>query len=703
MLTKRSAISNLLLYAIIIVAIYIVQRIIVFEPNSVGVNFAIYRELLFPEYLIAFSVLLFLSAWYIYAEYKRGQLKLHIPLIILLSCLFLISTIIILTFPSKLEILVPVYGPLSGDDAELLYYKNAVMNLNAEQRGLFILVSFAALYLAYLLIYVLPRKIRYTRQLEWLMYLILIFNVVLIAVSLSTEIDEYIKFFQVVPNKDFSLSVKIQGFLGNKNSFGAAMMFGVFASIYLHHLNGKWWFLPFPVIFTAFALVATSKTKTMICVIVVIVYFITCLCMRFKKHVLSSLIIIGVVLALIATAVSLYLVYYFNNDFMTLTFESVENIFDSFFIKAFGNVTHLSGRHRQYDKVIILLNNGYWAFGSGYGLFNYLFRGMENISINSGLIAWSATSITKLPIDSAHMTDSPHSFYYQIMGTGGIATLVIEAMLILYVIFAATRVFKRHKKTVIICLSFLLGAILEGLTEGTTLFFLGPVYIDSLLFTIFATTIILSLYHHEKHPSENRVFLANYGQNTTKFKDVNKSALIAKSLYFFLAPATVILCVITPLLYGEALKDNLPFVVAIIVVASLFVVAPIVAQLISDRKTKFTKFLLDVVAPYYGFVIVFGGFVYIYYLLVGGFGHGLAGILLIATCLAEFTIFSVFKYFRDKAGIISYLLDKFCDVVHKHQAKYIEVSNEKDSQTLQEKFFTLITPKRFKQNETTNN
>ena len=703
MLTKRSAISNLLLYAIIIVAIYIVQRMIVFEPNSAGVNFAIYRELLLPEYLIAFAVLLFLSAWYIFAEYKRGQLKLHIPLIILLSCLFLISTIVILTFPSKLEIQVPVYGPLIGDDAELLYYKDSVINLNAEQRGLFILVSFSALYLAYLLIYVLPRKIRYTRQLEWLMYIILLFDIVLIIVSLSIDIDEYASFFQLIQNRDLPLTVKVQGFLGNKNSFGAAMMFGVFASIYLHHLNGRWWFLPFAVIFTAFALIATSKTKTMICAIVLIVYFITCLVMRFKKRLLSSLIIIGVTVALIATAVSLYLVYYYNNDFMTTTFESVENIFDSFFIKAFGNVTHLSGRHRQYDKVIILLNEGHWAFGSGYGLFNYIFRGMENISINSSLYAWSASTITRLPIGNANMTDSPHSFYYQIMGTGGITTLVVEAILILYVIFAAVRVFKKHKKTVIICLAFLLGAILEGLAEGTTLFFLGPVYIDSLLFTVFATTIILSLYHHEKHPSENRVFLANYGQTTTKFADVDKSCLIAKSLYFFLTPTAIIMCVIVPLLYGEGLKENLPFLVSVIVTAALFVAAPFVAQLISDRKTKFTKFLLDVVVPYYGFLIVFGGFVYVYYLIVGGFGHGLAGILLIAVCLAEFAIFSSFKYFKDKAGIISYLLDKLCDVVHKHQVKYIEVSNEKDSETLQEKFFTLITPKRFKQNETTNN
>ena len=703
MLTKRSAISNLLLYAIILVAIYIVQRIIVFEPNSAGVNYAIYRELLLPEYLIAFAVLLFLSAWYIFAEYKRGQIKLHIPLIILLSCLFIISTVIILTFPSKLEILVPVYGPLHGDDAELLYYKNSVINLNAEQRGLFILVSFSAMYLAYLLIYVLPRKVRYTRQLEWLMYVILLFDIALIIVSLSTEIGEYAKFFQVVPNKDFSLSVKIQGFLGNKNSFGAAMMFGVFAAIYLHHVNKKWWFLPFAVVFTLFALVATSKTKTMICAVVLVIYFITCMCMRFKKHLLSSLIILGVVFAIIATMVSLYLTYYYNNDFMPNTFKSIENLTDSFLLNSFSNVTHLSGRHRQYDKVVILLNNGYWAFGSGYGLFNYIFRGMENISINSNLYAWSATTITRLPIDNAHMTDSPHSFYYQIMGTGGIATLVIEAILVLYVIFAAVRVFRKHKKTVIICLSFLLGAILEGLTEGTTLFFLGPVYIDSLLFTVFATTIILSLYHHEKHPSENRIFLANYGQTDTKFANVNKSCLIAKSLYFFLTPTALIMCVIAPLVYGEALKESMPLFISVIVIAALFVIAPIVAQLISDRKTKFTKFLLDVVVPYYAYVIVFGGFIYVYYLIVGSFSYGLGGILLIATGLAEFAIFSSFKYFRDKAGIISYLLDKLCDGVHKHQVKYIEVSNEKDSQTLQEKFFTLITPKRFRQNETRNN
>ena len=708
MQVRRHNLSNILLFAIIAICLYLIQRIATFEASTAPLSYAAFREERYPEYIIAFATLIAVSFWYFFTQYKSKAFKPHYPLIGLLTILGIISIVMIFIFPSRFVTDVPVYTYFNNEEGLRItvfdYYKtDCLIVVGIEQRIFYVLLTITALYAFYLTLWVLPRKIRYLRQLNVIMYILIAFAIVAIIFSYATEFNKYVSFFEILKSGDAPMTFEmIESFVSNRNSFGVVLMFASFSCLYLHHLNNRWWFLPMAFVFNLQILLIGSKTNMLICSLVFLVYFIAWLVFRFKKHLLSSLIIIGSITLVLGTLGILTLVHHFNNGFMDEFFISGEKLFRYYVIRAFSGSSY-TGRNANYDKVVILLNSGnYWALGMGYGLFNYLFNGMENVSAVDNLFYWDKDIITKLYSEQIIASDSPHSSFYQLIGTGGIVTLVLYVLVILYLIFAMVRVFKKHKMTVILCASFLLSSIMHSFTEAPTLFFLSPVYIDSFLFTLFVAIPILSLYYHSKHPSENREFLANYEQKDAKLTSFDKSCLVSKSLYFFLTPVVVIMCAVAPLVWKLG-SEHLALTIVVNSLAAIYIFLPIVFQLIFDRKTKFIDFLKNVLIPYFAEAIVFMGFVRLYALAFGGFTLTMSCLFMFVALLGHIALFSRSKYFFEKAGIITLLLDKVCNIVHEYEVKYIEVLDEKESLTLQEKFFSLFIPRRFKNHETTNN
>ena len=707
MQVRRHNLSNILLFAIIAICLYLVQRIVTFEVSSLPFEFAAYREERYPEYIITFATLVAVSFWYFFSEYKSKSFKPHFPLIGLLTVLGIISIVMICVFPSKFVTDVPVYTYINNEEGmritEFAYYKtDCLITVGIEQRIFYILVTITSLYAFYITLWVLPRKIRYLRQLNSVMYILITFAIVVIVFSYITEFDKYIAFFETLKSGEVPMTFEmIESFVGNRNSFGVVLMFASFSCLYLHHLNNRWWFLPLALLFNFQILLIGSKTNMLITTLVLLIYFVAWLVFRFKKHLLSSLIIVGVITLLLGTIGVFTLVHHFNNDFMNEFFISGNKLFRYYILRAFIGSSY-TGRNANYDKVQILLNNGpYWALGMGYGLFNYLFNGMENISAIDSLYYWDKDIITRLYSEQTITSDSPHSSFYQLIGNGGIITLVLYVLVILYLIYAMVRVFKKHKMTVILCASFLASSILHSFTEAPTLFFLSPVYIDSLLFTVFVAIPIFSLYYHSKHPSENKEFLANHEQKETKLSSFDKYCLVSKSVYFFLTPVVVLMCGVVPLVWKMG-SENFALTIVVNCFAGAFIVLPIVFQLIFDHKTKFHQFLLKVLIPYYAEAIVFMVFIRLY-ALVFGFNLTLSNLFMFIVLLSHAALFLRSKFYFEKAGIITLLLDKTCNLVHKYQVKYIEHSDEEDSLTLQEKFFSLFIPRRCKQHETANN
>lgn len=704
---RRNNISNIILFAIIAVCLYIVSRIVAFEISSVEYSYAAFREFYPQEILFVLGVLIALSVWYIIVEKRNGMLKLHIPLIIFLSVLFVISIVSICSFPSELHIDLPLFKFVKGEDGggSLVpdgFKENCIIYVSNWQKILYIIISFVALYSTYIVLWVLPRKIRYLRQLNMFMYLIIAFAIFAMVFSYINEADKYHAFFDSLTNPEANLDFEhICSILANRNTFGVLMVFACFACFYLHHLNHKWWFLAVSPLFIFQILLIGSKTNAAIGLLSLVIYFTIWMVFRFRKHLISSIIILGVLTLIGGGILVIFLIH--NNDEMFLGdfFKAQDKLFNYYVVKVFDNQDSFTGRVALYERSFALFNaTGSWAIGVGYGLYNYLVLAMENLVHIPGS-TWDSSSITSLNTQLIS-SESPHSAYIQIMGTGGIITLVFFGLMMAYLIFAMVRVFKKNKVTVLLCATFLLGALFHGVTESATLIFFSPIQIDSLIFTMFAIIPIFSLYYHSKHPTENQKFLANYVKKNTKWSKFDKSCLVAKSIYFFLTPAVMALCVLVPMLWPYTFAERGALFIVTISILAFYIVAPLVLQAITDRKTPFVEFIKQVSLPYFLEIIVFLIFVHLYSYIFG-WTFALGTIFFYGLMVGHFSLFAISKFYSDRAGIIVLLMDKLCNQAHKKQVQYIGRNKRKDSLTLEEKFFSLLIPKRFKHHETTNN
>lgn len=706
MYVKRGNFSNVILFGIMAFCLYFIQRIAIFEPWNDVVTFASFREQYFYESLVGLVSLIGLSVWYAIIEWKKGDFKIHLPLIILFSILFIISVVNIFVLPAKVEYSLPIYKTI-GDgygnviSIELLGYKNIVVNTNLEQRFLYVFSTFATLYLAYLMLFTLPRKIRYIKQIDWIMWLTIIFGLVAVIYSYVFEIPHYQHFFSTIMTPQAALPSRISSFLGHKNGYGLTVTLAAFACLYLHHTERKWWFIVASFFFAVQNFFTTSKTCMLICLVVLPIYYIVVFVLQFKKHWKRSIIILSSIFAVIAAFASMFIVRAINNEFFPEFFNMTGKVFDTYFVKGFDYFDHLSGRYKDYEMAQGIIK-GHLGIGVGFGLFNALMFACEVLNSPTQLTAWNARTINHMDITNVQLTDSPHSFYYQLLGTGGIVMLVVYALILCYVIFAAIRVFKKHKLTVLLCLLILGATILHGMSEATALFFFGPYPIGPLLLTLMSAVIVLSLYHHDCHPSENRKYAKIYLQKPVEIKKLEPS-VITQSLYFFLTPTTVILCVIAPCLLGVNLGPQLWLFITMLVIGGSFVILPIVAHFIFDRKTPFGTFFKQTVFPYLVLLVTFSVMNVGYYFILGSFTWTVATLLAILTCIFHFFVFLVIDYFRPQAGIISFVIDVINYIVTKRQKKYIVVSNEEDKKTLQELVFSKLNFKRNKQNETGNN
>lgn len=706
MYVKRGNLSNVVLFVIMAFCLYFVQRIAIFEPWNDVVTFANFREQYFYESLVGLILLIGLSVCYALIEWKKGDFKIHLPLIILFSILFVISVVNIFVLPAKVEYSLPIYK-ITGDgygniiSIDLIGHKGVVINTNLEQRFLYVISTFAVLYLAYLMLFTLPRKIRYVKQIDWIMWLIIAFGLVAVIFSYIFEAQHYQHFFSTIMTPTAALPSRISSFLGHKNGYGLTVTLAAFACLYLHHTERKWWFIVGSFFFAVQNFFTTSKTCMIICLIVLPIYYLVVFILQFKKHLKRSIIILSSIFAIIVAFASMFVVRAINNEFFPEFFNMTNKVFDTYLVKGFDYFDHLSGRYKDYEMAQGIIS-GHLGLGVGFGLFNALMFACEVLNSSTKLTAWNASTINHMDVTNVQLTDSPHSFYYQLLGTGGIVLLVVYVLIVCYVIFAAIRTFKKHKLTMLLCLLFMVATILHGMSEATAFFFFGPYPIGPLLLTLMSAVIILSLYHHDYHPSENRKYVEIYLQKPAEIRKLQPS-VIAQSLYFFLTPLTITYCVIAPCLFGVNLGSELWLFITMLAFGGSYLILPIGAHFIFDRKTPFGTFFKQTVFPYLVLLVTFAVMNVGYYFILGSFTWTVSALLVLLTAFFQFFIFLAIDYFRPQAGIISFVIDVINYVVTKRQKKYIVVSNEEDKKTLQELVFSKSNFKRNKQNETGNN
>lgn len=693
-LRKIDILNCFYLLLMIVFSTILLQRICIFEIPTSNHPTIFNRELKATEYILLLAALILVSLVYFLQEKKRKGITHNYTLIGIFSALAIISVISIIVFPNVLKLNVPVYSEVESGGTiiyQITSFKEGTIVINAEQKVLYILASFAVAYLAYLLIWVVPQKFRFADQFKFLMYFLIAYSLIAIIYSYVTEWELH-KLFYSNFSAYLDNNVLIKSFFNHKNNYAAALLFGTLSCFFLYFRERKIYWLPISFVFVFHAIQTYSKTNVLILLIVYPILLFVSLFRNYKtnkKIVLSILISVASVISLFVVG---FIIYNATGSFLSGLYGRLSDLFDAFVLSAFRNTNGFTGRTIHYENVNLILNLGHWGTGLGFGLFNEVFIGVENISRVKEIYTWDATTIEG---EWAYFnaSDSPHSTFYQLVGSGGIVLFVVYVLFMIYVLYAACRVFKKHKLEVIFCLSVIVAAIIHGLMESPTMIFMSTPFIESILFTLLGVIPILSFYYHDNHLSYDKELLENISEEKKLKKEYRNEFLLSKT-YLFLSVPFIAASFTSLIQFANASEIfDVKYVYIIeIILCGLLVLIPAIEKLIF-KNNNIRLFLKEACLPALILLLAYMGFFYAYGSIAPTMSLPLVTYMAIFVVTIHVILYLNINLFSTQLGIFNLLINKGQAFAYKRMEKGIDLDNKKDGLTLFEKSDSFIKTK----------
>jgi len=208
------------------------------------------------------------------------------------------------------------------------------------------------------------------------------------------------------------------GFFGNKNTYAMFVEVGIFLGLLNFELTKKKYHIVISVLFYLHLVFLICKVGILFSTITLFAYLIYKLFYSIKKGDKKTLItlisvlgafVIAITILIITTPLFKYMMSFINND------------------HSFDERIKIWQLSLDITKQTSLIN------GAGFGLFNYYLY-----------VATEASGITPTPI--------AHSWFYSILGRGGIILLTAYILVLLYSIFIATKLYMKNAKITLVLL-----------------------------------------------------------------------------------------------------------------------------------------------------------------------------------------------------------------------------------------------------------
>ena len=651
MTTRRYTLSNIILYILLFGIIFYIQHAVTIDLDDP------FRFFNLTETIVLFLILLLVGAWYFIYEYKARGLKLNFPLTVILLAFFIVATITIILYPESSQIDVPI----SSKD-----FITHQVYIPLEHKVLFILIEFMALLFIYIFLAVLPLKVHCTKQLNIFFYGAIALAIAACVYSFVFESDVYQAFFDDPVHLYWITS---KSFTNNSNNFAMILMFGSVACLFLNHtIKGFWWYI-LAIFFYVLIFPTKCRTNIASCGLIIFGYCLIRIILTYRKHpYINSLIVFAILFSIGVLLISYH--FYVENG-MIFNSKLIAKIY-AYIDYEFKSMVDPS-RRILWDRVIVLLNQGYWVAGLGFGLFSSIYT---QITVDRG---------------GSINTDSPHNGYYQVMGCGGWLLISFLTIALVYMLWMMIRIFRRHKTLVLFTIFLLGGFGFHLITEAATPLIPSSPLGDCLALTFFTFVPIYATYYHECHTNLNRSLVEEakeFKENKISFR---KPFAIAQGMSLI---GVLAFGVVASLLHHYSF--DLMWIIIAIGLLVLAIGLPLGVEALIQRKNfKFVSYLKEVFIPYFILAVLYGG------LTIG------LQILLNASYLLEISftvglimiyvgVFAVIPYYGKRAGVVLSSLDVLTRLMERHLAKKIPVSNKKPRLTLYEKVTRLVTPKIFR-------
>ena len=292
----------------------------------------------------------------------------------------------------------------------------------------------------YIVLFILPKRIKNTNFLILVGVIIFIFLFVLSVYSYITESQKYIPFIKALFKGDVEEIYKnsMSSFVVQRVPYGACMMLGTMFALVLHALtNKKYWLIPLAYCYINM-IFSYCKTSLALSFFAMAFYFAMRLFATYKDHKKRNK-IIGIIYASIVGVVLLVVAISLisQGKFAPLVYKIFTSFTDSRTIRT---------RTYVWANINQRLSGGWWIIGRGFGTHNYMLYPMN--LVNGDDVCPS------------------HSTYYAVLGAGGVISLIGFLASYIYYGYVFVKCFKVDKYKAIGLSIGVLAFLLYSFTEG---------------------------------------------------------------------------------------------------------------------------------------------------------------------------------------------------------------------------------------------
>ena len=391
-----------------------------------------------PLWLIIVSFVLVIGCFitFVILERKNELLEKRLKVIIPLVAILLLMTISIFVQSNDITTTVIIQSDVVGNIGD----KVDVLTSISIQTKLVCFFTIVIVFLGvYIGLFILPKRIKSVKFIEFACFLFDIYLIVTITYSLIAEFNNYISLFKnIFTMTDLTMIDEYapKSFLGHRNVFGTFLMFGVFSVILSQQIHKRSVNTLLGIIFFIFLLTTIYKGGiffTLLCLIIYLIYRSIVHLKVNKKNGIINLVILGSILLIVLLII---LISY-------LSIDSIHQKIDTLFKE--GNT--LKSRFNIWKTTFIILQPAWWLIGRGTWIFNCILR-------NCNIAA------------QGDYTGATHNMVLNLLALGGLPLLIGFIILYIYAIKKVLKVYNKNKNIVSSSLLILLAFTLSGTIEA---------------------------------------------------------------------------------------------------------------------------------------------------------------------------------------------------------------------------------------------
>ena len=403
-------------------------------------------EVAFPLWAQIICLVAMLGCWsyYLYKEVylQKGKFNIVIPSIFL--ALMLINVIVIFVQPQNVVVNTFIRGP--ADNPNINDPATALISINFVNQFALASELVGTLMFIYIGLFVFPRRFKTVKFIEYLGYGLFALLIVMILYGYIAEHANYpliVNYFLgKIDDPTFNVNdCGIKSFIIHRNAYGMCMLLGIIFCFINHSMRKKWYYWPLAIFFYLNMIFSICKTGLLIGALIMLVYAYYYLITSFKENPKRNKIWLIGISAVIILAVGIVGLSY-------ITKGKVLGKIYAIILKLTNGGESLNARSIIWDNSFLLLANGNWLIGRGFGTFNIMLHGVNLVTHQDPAI-------------------HAHNAYLNLLGEGGVLFLLAYIALLSYCIYQIIKVYPKDKGlTVTISLgilSFFLYSMIEAI------------------------------------------------------------------------------------------------------------------------------------------------------------------------------------------------------------------------------------------------